>query len=442
MIFKRHPNTSLYPALTQASSGFIAYYLVNVLDESPNALTLEDDRDEAEQADSPDELTLEQTWKSCLGYYLFLKTKPDNLDTFAAVVSIPIAFLAQQHTGFLWLAYDNSSLSEIACIETETDETDSSKVVLMDEVLLDFGGYKLPFGKNTPVVYENPADPTGFVFLAPSNPLNVCPPGATVPTLSDGVHLTFEGERRGCFECLAVIGDYYSQQRTSWHVGLRYVVKIDEKPVHQFYPVFDLRDGRRPLVKMCWDPTNHLNPDRTFLEFQGESKKLVSAGYGACNFRLKTPRDPKIIPTYFRTVTGEVVGFIPKKGSAKLVFELWTEYPDPRVLDDLESAGDWRGEIDPPVNSRYYLVPSGEFELVLIHVDENDEYAFEPITSVEEEADKQAEIPSKFLCGLSGIESVEFTPRRIRTIWRNRISGNSIVVLPAQARLRAGISFD
>ena len=40
-----------------------------------------------------------------------------------------------------------------------------------------------------------------------------------------------------------------------------------------------------------------------------------------------------------------------------------------------------------------------------------DDYAFEPITSVEEEADKQAEIPSKFLCGLSGIESVEFTPQ-------------------------------
>ena len=175
MIFKRHSNTSLYPALTQASSGFIAYHLVNVLDESPNALTLEDDRDEAEQADSPAKLTLEETWKSCLGYYLFLKTKPDNLDTFAAVVSIPIAFLAQQHTGFLWLAYDNSSLSEIACIETETDETDSSKIVLMDEVLLDFGGYKLPFGKNTPVVYENPAHPAGFVFLAPSNPIECLP---------------------------------------------------------------------------------------------------------------------------------------------------------------------------------------------------------------------------------------------------------------------------
>ena len=171
-----------------------------------------------------------------------------------------------------------------------------------------------------------------------------------------------------------------------------------------------LRDGRRPLLKMCWDLTDHLDPDRTFLEFQAKSVKPVSAGKGECNFGLETPKHQEIVPTYFRTVTGEVIGFIPKKGSARLVFELWTEYPDPRVLDDLESAGDWRGEMDAPANSRYYLVPRGQFELVLIEVKEEKHHAFEPIKSAAGQKPK-IQIPSQFLCGLSGIESVEFTPQ-------------------------------
>ena len=275
---------------------------------------------------------------------LLLKTKPDDLDAFAAAVAVPIAFKAQQHTGFLWLTYEESSLSEIDCIETKPDEADPSKVVLVHEVLLDFGGYKVPFANAAPVVYENPDDPSGFVFLVPADPSNRCPSDATVPTSSDGVHLTFQGERRGCFECLAFIGDYYSRNSSSWHVGLRYAVAVKDKVVHQFYPVFDLRDGRRPLLKMCWDLTDHLDPDRTFLEFQAESVKPVPTGKSECSFELETPKHPEIVPTYFRTVTGEVIGFIPKKGSAKLVFELWTECPDPDLLDDLESAGDWRGD--------------------------------------------------------------------------------------------------
>ena len=144
--------------------------LLEVLKETDDAdtLTLEADPEELELEDNPDELTLEQTWKSCLGYYLLLKTKPDDLDAFAAAVSVSIAFKAQQHTGFLWLTYEESSLSEIDCIETKPDEADPSKVVLVQEVLLDFGGYKIPFANAAPVVYENPDDPSGFVFLVPA----------------------------------------------------------------------------------------------------------------------------------------------------------------------------------------------------------------------------------------------------------------------------------
>ena len=395
-IFTQHSSTPLYVAPAQANSAFIAYYLLETLDASGT-------------------LTLKESWEERVGYYLFLKRPPDKLDAFAALVSALFEekFKKQsrpQHTSFLWLRHSESLLSEIATIESKPDEADPSKIVLVQEVLLDFGGYKIPFANAAPVVYENPEDPSGFVFLLPANPPNRCPSIATVPESSDGVHLTFKGERRGCFECLAFIGDYYSRHSSSWHVGLRYAVNVNDRIIHQFYPVFDLRDGRRPLLKMCWDLTDHLDPDRTFLEFQAESVKPVPTRKGHCNFDLETPKHREIVPTYFRTVIGKVIGLIPKKGSAKLVFELWTEHPDPRVLDDLESSGDWRGEIESPANARYYLVPRGQFELVLIEVDEEKHHAFEPITSPPGERPK-IQIPSHFLCGLSGIESVEFTPQ-------------------------------
>ena len=106
------------------------------------------------------------------------------------------------------------------------------------------------------------------------------------------------------------------------------------------------------------------------MNFKPSRSNPCRTGKSECSFDLETPKHQEIVPTYFRTVTGEVIGFIPKKGSARLVFELWTEYPDPDLLDDLESAGDWRGEIESPADSRYYLVPRGQFELVLIDVDE------------------------------------------------------------------------
>ncbi|MGH9962057.1 MAG: hypothetical protein ACREBC_33835, partial [Pyrinomonadaceae bacterium] len=117
MRFTKHRNTSVFllAAPEQSSddpneleSGFIAYYddpeKIDGPEETddPDALTLEDD---------PDELTLEQTWESCLGYYLFLKREPDDLDAFAAEASLYLGAQSPAHTGFLWLAYDGSSLS-------------------------------------------------------------------------------------------------------------------------------------------------------------------------------------------------------------------------------------------------------------------------------------------------------------------------------------------
>jgi hypothetical protein len=409
-MFKRHADTRLFLTENVSGAGVIAFYLI------------EDNRDS--DILDPENIDLQESWESCVGYYLFFNIKevPEDRNKFEAAIT---AFLEEkleeqcpEHTGFLWLVYDGASIEkEIDTIETKTDETDEEnpKVVVTEEKLLDFGGYQLPFGKDTPVVFEeDDASYTGFIFQYPPHPLNLCPSDANLPAPSDGVHLTFIGARRGCFECKCLIGDYYSEECASWHVGIRYAIKVGEGLAQQFYPIFDLRDGRRPLLKMCWDLADHLNPDRTFLEFLSKSVRLVPDGDEACKFELKIPDHQEIAPTYFRTVTGEVIGLAPQRDGAppaRLVFEIWEKK-------------------DPPGRSRYYLAPSGKFELVLIDVDEKNDFAFTPITK----ANKKAEFPSRFMCGLAGVESVQFMPRDEEDDDESgettQIPGESIVFFP------------
>jgi hypothetical protein len=409
-MFKRHSDTRLFLAEDVSGACVIAFYL------------LEDNRES--QTRDPENIDLQESWESCVGYYLFFNIKkiPEDRDSFETAIT---SFMAEKlpaqepkHTGFLWLVHDGAIIEkEIDTIETRTDKTDEEnpKIVVTEEKLLDFGGYQLPFGKDTPVVFEEDgASYTGFIFQYPPHPPNLCPSDAIPPAPSDGVHLTFIGARRGCFECKCLIGDYYSNECTSWHVGIRYAIKVREGLAHQFYPIFDLRDGRRPLLKMCWDLADHLNPNRTFLEFLSNSVKLVPDGDEACKFKLKIPDHPEIVPTYFRTVTGEVIGLAPQRDGtppARLVFEIWEKK-------------------DPPGRSHYYLAPSGKFELVLIDVDEKKDFAFTPITK----ANKKAEFPSRFMCGLSGLESVQFMPRDEGedddSGEKTQIAGESIVFFP------------
>jgi hypothetical protein len=387
-MFKRHSDTKLFLAEDESGACVIAFYL------------LKDNRDS--ETSDPENIDLQESWESCAGYYLFFNIKeiPEDRDKFEKAIT---SFLTKKmmgqgpaHTGFLWLIYDGAIIEkEIDAIETRTDETDEEnpKVVMTKEKLLYFGGYQLPFGKDTPVVFEeDDASYTGFIFQYPPHPPNLCPSDTDPPAPSDGVHLTFIGPRRGCFECKCLIGDYYSQECTSWNVGIRYAIEVGEEGLaQQFYPIFDLRDGRRPLLNMCWDLADQLNPDRTFLEFLSKSVELVPDGDEACKFKLKIPDHPEVIPSYFRTVTGEVIGLVPQRESAppaRLVFEIWERK-------------------DPPARSRYYLAPSGKFELVLIEVDEEDGFTFTPITSEQ----NKAEFPGRFMCGLSGLESIQFMPR-------------------------------
>ncbi|MBS1913513.1 MAG: hypothetical protein JST22_16115 [Bacteroidetes bacterium] len=390
--FNRHPDSALYTSSQGYGGGYVAFYLYG--DEFPETLTIPD------------------TWETRVGYYLFLKEPPpeNGMTTFVAAVNGALSGSEPCHTSFVWYTYNGAdgSLVEIKTVSTnavpvddeegedpdedegEEDYEDEYTVLVTETALFNFGGYKLPIGVNMRVVYERDGgnDVTGFIFEYPEDPQPRYPAEAVVgpPDPQRNLHLTFNGDGRGCFEGIGFISDYSDDEETGWYVGLRYVLAVGCGLVPQYYPVFDFGDELRPLLEMRWDPTNHLDRNRTYLAFTGESIALVEDPPDSGVFRLEVPDSPEILPTFFRTVTGERIAFIPVtegEGRSKLLFETRDTAP-------IECGG-----------FCYYLVPAGEFELLLL-----DECG-DPLTL----ASQKAEMPARFMCGLSGIESVGFMPR-------------------------------
>ncbi|MBS1913509.1 MAG: hypothetical protein JST22_16095 [Bacteroidetes bacterium] len=394
LTFTQEGSTHLYVPSDNARTGFLAFYLVSG---TPQSLPI----------------PIRDTWENLVGYYIFLRETPSDVAQFVTSLEDYFTGLADTqaplsitHTGFLWLNYspdESQPISQAARIVTmeQTDPyTQATEVLVQEQALIDFGGYDIPVDESARVVYTTVSEVvgeeltdvfTGFAFEYPANPTPRCPIDSIVPAPDPNHSLTvpFSGAQSGCFCCPAIVDDYFSDASTSWDVALRYTVDVGYI-VEQFYPVFDLCDGRRPLLDMCWDPTDHLNPARTYLQFVGISLKWVDNGYGDCDYSLIIPHDADLMPTYFRTVTGERIAFAVPAAPARqprLVFEQRIWPPAPAVPD----------------SCCYYLVPSGDFELVII-----DEY-IRPIFK----NDHRAQFPAQLMCGMSGVESVGFEPRDV-----------------------------
>ncbi len=407
-------------------------------------------------AGGDEELTLESSWATRVGYYLFVRsyagTLPESeLPDVADAIGRLLGANAEgsdyyiEHTSFLWIAYipgditDEATALPIACVRTRSlpsdpggaedppeggssgelppsgdpppvdpsDDPPPDPVVVVSEVIIDFGGYHLPIGVGMVVDYTviPPLEPFGledirFSFMPPTPLPERCPPDAP-DAAGDRDHALFlwlAGAEPGAFEGIGMIGDLYSTASTSWNVGLHYVAAIGAAEAHQFYPIFDLRDDRLVLFRMLWNPLAPLEPERSYLEFLGQSIILEPNGCGDCYYAVTTPPRQEYLRTFFRTVTGEIVALAPCPGAAR---------PPRLVFEVLRSVGGDRC---------YYLAPSGEFTVILI------DDAGIPLDY--ERGD--AEFPSKLLCGLSGVESVEIRPPR------NGAAGDRMVFVPGR----------
>ncbi len=394
LMLTQHGNSKLY--VPQEPTGFecrvwIAFYCCEP----------KDDENQGGQPNPPGPISIGTLWDDYLGYVLILHAEPpaSYLDAFAARVAANYGSTPPANVDFVWMAYDTAadSIEEIAhVVTTYTEDDDEVRHYLTSGTeVIDFGGYKLPIDDKVRVLYSATAKPgaiwgeaTGFVLEYPDPPSPKCPSARAVaqPDPMKSMYLNMTGERAGCLQATAVIFDYYSDLPSSWDVGLRYVAAIDGTDVEQFYPVFDPDGDCFPLLWMCWDPCDHLNPTRTFLTVHRQFVELSNVGEESCDVEL-VPCVVDYLPTFFRTVTGERIALSPVDWGAdpaKLVFEMrWAAETE---FDDDE----------------YYLVPSGSFELVLVD-------------GVGEEIDSDDEIaefePARFMCGLAGVESVEFSPR-------------------------------
>jgi hypothetical protein len=361
--FVNHVGTQLYVSQGAPGCGFLAYYLCL----PPDPL--------------PPELNMLQTWQDYKGFYLFLRTRPESLDTLAAQIAGHLPGTIE-HTGFAWVDYsDETGVDRVQLLTTKGE---ADKVVIAGDVRLSFGGYILPLFADCPVVpVESGEEKTGFRINYPQKE------GWPPPVPGKTISLPFTGDAGGCLKCEMSFRDFSDDPRHGWNVGLRYFYKnSDPRPgengeiVSHYFPVFHPEKKTQVLFNMCWDPVDPLNPRRTYLEFTGILFKLVydptqPPPYDPYRIERVTPG---ILPSYFTTVFGARIGLRP------LTAEETTGMAARLVFAALPGVSGGAG-----AEEKYYLVPAGGFEIV-------------PPPPAASAGQKNEDVPCRIMCGISGVE--------------------------------------
>jgi hypothetical protein len=355
MNFQRYKDTLLYneEIPSDPAPGFLAYLLCG----SPS--------------DPPARISANQAWQTYVGYYLFLREAPQDLDAFAAAIEQALEPTDPAHTGFAWVNYANQD-QKILTMDLLATVEQSGGVVVERDTTIWFANYGLPFKQSTPIVTQEDQDGlTGFVFEYPAIP------GSPPPALAHNLRLPLITAERGSFMGEVTLGDFTDDYQAGWNVGCRYFVQTDAGIASQYYPIFELEKDQQVLFQMRWDPVDQLNAARTYLAFSGVSFKLVEEASQPGTFYITAAELGNVLRSYFRTTFGEPVGLAPITTSAapaKLVFAAL-----PAIAEDAEA--------------QYYLTPSGDFEVVTLGEKANPEPIYD------------------LLCGLAGTESIGYRSR-------------------------------
>src|SRR5690606_1686949 len=97
--FIRHLDGQLFTVQSGSTDpGFMAYFSSTVLDKDIV------------------EITINESWTTYIGFYIFLKDTPDINDMFLSALSNYFEAQAPdtQHTSFAWLVYDSGSASIVS----------------------------------------------------------------------------------------------------------------------------------------------------------------------------------------------------------------------------------------------------------------------------------------------------------------------------------------
>lgn len=320
----------------------------------------------------PQEITIAESWDKFTGFYLFLREAPseNNMQDFITKVTDYLKDANAQHTGFLWIDYINAT--QHFNVATTVITNSGEQVLLAADTQFDFRNYSLPLKQLAPVqiTEEGQGNIIGFTFEYPAYE------GAPKPRKSFDIQLPLTGPARGTIQGQVSLGDLSANAATGWNASLYYVIHYNEADIAQQYPLFNLQEaGLQILFDYCLDPVDPQNAKRSYLAFTGKSfvlkqvdGKWTIADYSASNQ----------MPSYFRTVYGNKIDLVPVTTGdhpARLVFEAL-----------------------PPVDGkpRYYLAPSGDFEMVV-----SGQEKLEPVVSFQ------------MTGGLSGAESISFVSKSL-----------------------------
>jgi len=365
--------TRLYQAERSTDPGFLTYYVSDP---------------DVKQGDLPPTLDVDSEWwsKSVLrGYFLILAEEPANIVTFAAVVA-EHGFGVPEHASFAWVQYQESPAPAkiTAVYQLDLKSDDSRNVVIANGAMFRFGTYGLPFmleGVVRPVSVGDAIEQFnfGYPLQYPEGRPPDFPPDLP-PTEGTGVNLPLMGSQRYVLQSLSLVGDFSNASGQGMDVGIRYSYAQNGQTLSQFYPVFANASGSQVEFQVNWDPLAPLNRQRSWMKFTGNTYKVTMTGEAEAKIEV----DPagSVMPSWFRTIYGQPLWLRPVltgDHAAQLVME---ERPP-----------------DQPGVTAYYMVPSGDFELLV------------------EGRDSGRTFPAQLnlLCGLAGTESIGFPPGTFAT---------------------------
>ncbi|MDO3645148.1 hypothetical protein [Mucilaginibacter sp. L3T2-6] len=351
--FNRFLDSQLFIVEANTDAGFFAYFTSAILDPSITSIDIN------------------PSWDDHLGFYVFLKTAPAEADlgklSAALTTYFGTNYPSPEHTGFAWIDYilETSTIRSGTVLNTLAPE---ATVTIAEDVSFNFANYSMPLRQSAPVMPVKDNSDNIIAFTCEYPPYDGAPP----PRQPYNIQIPLQGTKRGALTGQVSLGDFSTNADTGWNASLYYIINYNSQKVAQNYPLFETsaKDGLQVLFDYVLDPVAPLDPDRSYLAFTGTMFLLKQNNEGSWYIELA---GQNALPSYFRTVYGKKVSLAPMTDS---------DHPPKLVFEEL-----------PPADGkpRYYLAPSGDFELVL------------------EDSSASEELVSDYLlCGLSGAESVQF----------------------------------
>lgn len=360
--------TRLYQAERSTDPGFLTYYV------SDPAVPKED---------LPFKLDIDTEWwskSSLCGYFLILAAEPADIRIFADVAA-EYDFGVPEHASFAWVDYAEQSPPQIKTVyKLDLELDDSGNVLIAKNAMIPFGSYQMPFMASGVVRTANvnaggiDQFSFGYPFMYPDGRPPDLPPDIPQPE-GTGVNLPLLGKQRYVLQSLSLVGDFSNDTGQGMDVGIRYSYNQHGQTLSQFYPLFAATSGNQIEFQVNWDPLAPLNRQRSWMKFTGNAYKVTITNEG--EGKIEVDQNANVLSTWLRTVYGQPLWLRPVlvgEHAAHLVME---ERPP-----------------DKPGEKAYYMVPSGDYELLA------------------EGTDTRRVFPDQLnlLCGLAGTESIGFPP--------------------------------